>query len=78
MNTACRFGTPALLVGFDKPGPDELGCNIHESMVGYIDMVDTPYFAKTRPAIPEAGGRRSRERVVPAGVVYAAKSVTGQ
>ncbi|MBI3526558.1 MAG: hypothetical protein HY067_01155 [Betaproteobacteria bacterium] len=48
MNTACRFWTPAQRVDFDKPGPDERGCNIHESMVGYIYRVDTPYFAKTR------------------------------
>jgi hypothetical protein len=48
MNSACRFGTPAQPVGFDKPGVDKLGCNIHESMVGYIYMVDTPHFANTR------------------------------
>jgi hypothetical protein len=47
MNTVCRFGTPAQPVGFDKSGRDELGCNIHEAVVGYIYMVDTPYFAKT-------------------------------
>jgi hypothetical protein len=47
MNTACRFSAPAQLVGFDNPGPDEPGCNIHEAMVGYIYRVDTPYFAKT-------------------------------
>jgi plastocyanin len=40
-------GTPAKAVVFDKPGPVVLGCNIHDWMVGYIYVVDTPYFAKT-------------------------------
>ncbi len=40
-------GTPAKAVMFDKPGPVVLGCNIHDWMVGYIYVVDTPYFAKT-------------------------------
>ena len=34
-------------VVFDKPGAVPLGCNIHDWMVGYIYVVDTPYFAKT-------------------------------
>lgn len=34
-------------VVFDKAGVVSLGCNIHDSMVGYIYVVDTPYFAKT-------------------------------
>jgi plastocyanin len=32
---------------FDKPGLVVLGCNIHDSMLGYILVVDTPLFAKT-------------------------------
>jgi plastocyanin len=32
---------------FDKPGVVTLGCNIHDWMIGYIVVVDTPYFAKT-------------------------------
>lgn len=32
---------------FDKPGVVVLGCNIHDSMLGYIFVVDTPYFAST-------------------------------
>lgn len=32
---------------FDKAGVVSLGCNIHDSMVGFIVVVDTPYFAKT-------------------------------
>lgn len=40
-------GTPAKPVIFDKPGPVALGCNIHDWMVGYIYVVDSPWFAKT-------------------------------
>jgi len=32
---------------FDAPGLVGLGCNIHDSMLGYILVVDTPYFATT-------------------------------
>ncbi len=34
-------------VQFDTPGLVVLGCNIHDSMVGYIYVADTPYFGKT-------------------------------
>jgi hypothetical protein len=40
-------GTPAAPVLFDKPGEVVLGCNIHDNMVGYVYVVDTPFFAKT-------------------------------
>ncbi len=33
---------------FDKPGAVELLCNIHASMVGYVVVVDTPYYAQPR------------------------------
>lgn len=32
---------------FDQPGIVVLGCNIHDSMLGYIRVVDTPHFAVT-------------------------------
>lgn len=32
---------------FDKPGIVVLGCNIHDWMLAYVDVLDTPYFAKT-------------------------------
>lgn len=32
---------------FDKPGLVVMGCNIHDSMVAYLLIVDTPWFAKT-------------------------------
>ena len=31
----------------DKPGMVTLGCNIHDWMIGYILVVETPYFGKT-------------------------------
>jgi plastocyanin len=31
---------------FDKPGVVQLLCNIHSSMLGYLVVVDTPYFAQ--------------------------------
>ncbi|MEP1447449.1 MAG: methylamine utilization protein [Paraglaciecola sp.] len=32
---------------FSNTGAVELGCNIHDWMLGYIFVVDTPYFGKT-------------------------------
>jgi plastocyanin len=40
-------GTPAAPVLFDKPGVVVLGCNIHDWMVGYIYVSESPYYAKT-------------------------------
>ena len=40
-------GVPAKPVTFDKPGPVALGCNIHDWMVGYVYVMDTPWFGKT-------------------------------
>ena len=40
-------GVPANPVLFDKAGTVVLGCNIHDSMLAFIHIVDTPYFAKT-------------------------------
>lgn len=37
-------GTPTAPILFDKPGTATLGCNIHDRMLGYIHVVDTPYF----------------------------------
>ncbi len=34
-------------VQFDKVGVIALGCNIHDQMVAFIKVVDTPYAAKT-------------------------------
>src|SRR5271154_4024767 len=43
-------GTNAPPVIFDKPGVVVLGCNIHDWMIGYIYVADTPFFAKTEVA----------------------------
>ena len=32
---------------FDKPGVVTLGCNVHDWMLGYVLVVDTPWFART-------------------------------
>ncbi len=39
-------GTPVAPVLFDKPGEVVLGCNIHDHMIAYIYVVETPFFAK--------------------------------
>ena len=53
-------GVPEKPVLFDKPGTVVLGCNIHDQMLAYIYVVDTPYFAKS-----DANGKLNIE--VPAG-----------
>ncbi|MDE2427867.1 MAG: methylamine utilization protein [Burkholderiales bacterium] len=40
-------GKPAAPIVFDKAGTVIVGCNIHDQMVAYIRVVDTPFFAKT-------------------------------
>lgn len=40
-------GVPARPLVFDKPGVVVLGCNIHDWMVGYIYVSESPYVAKT-------------------------------
>jgi plastocyanin len=54
-------GTPAAPVTFDKPGVVVIGCNIHDSMAGWIVVVDTPLYAVT------AGTGRVHLTSVPAG-----------
>jgi plastocyanin len=53
-------GTPGSPVLFDKPGTVVVGCNIHDRMIAYIQIVDTPYFAKT-----DASGQAKLEGVMP-------------
>jgi len=52
-------GMTAEPVLFDKPGTVVLGCNIHDSMVAYIYVVETDYFA-----IADAQGKISLEAPV--------------
>lgn len=44
-------GTPANPVVFDRPGVAVLGCNIHDQMVGWVMVLDTPHHATT----PDSG-----------------------
>lgn len=53
-------GTPGSPVMFDKPGPVVVGCNIHDQMVAFIHVVDTPYFAHT-----DASGKAQIDNVPP-------------
>lgn len=52
--------TPSSPVVFDKPGLVVMGCNIHDSMVGYLMVVDTPWFAKT-----DAAGHATIDKLPP-------------
>jgi hypothetical protein len=38
-------GVPADPVVFDRAGTVVLGCNIHDDMIGFVRVVDTPWFA---------------------------------
>ena len=40
-------GVPAQPIVFDKAGVVVLGCNIHDWMVGYVYVSESPYFGKT-------------------------------
>lgn len=40
-------GRPPEPVLFDKPGIVTIGCNIHDYMIAYIYVADTPYIGKT-------------------------------
>jgi plastocyanin len=53
-------GTPSNPVLFDKPGIAVLGCNIHDNMVAWVVVVETPYFA-----VVDARGAVRLENVPP-------------
>lgn len=40
-------GTSAAPQLFDKAGTVVLGCNIHDQMIAYVEVVNTPFFGKT-------------------------------
>jgi plastocyanin len=44
-------GSPKTAVVFDKPGLVVLGCNIHDKMLAFVAVVNSPYFVK----IPASG-----------------------
>lgn len=41
------IGRPAAPVRFDTPGVVVLGCNIHDWMIAYVYVADSPYFTRT-------------------------------
>ena len=47
-NLKLYAGSPRIDVVFDKPGLVILGCNIHDSMVAFVAVVDSPYFTAVR------------------------------
>ena len=59
-------GTPAVPVVFDQPGVGVLGCNIHDHMVAWVVIVETPWYGLTgsdgRLTLPQvpAGNHRLR------------------
>lgn len=60
-------GVPSQPVLFDKAGVVVLGCNIHDWMVGYIYVAESPWFGKTgadgRVVIADLPPRRYSVRV---------------
>ncbi|HEX5682566.1 MAG TPA: methylamine utilization protein [Ideonella sp.] len=57
-------GRPENPIEFDHAGLVVLGCNIHDAMVGWIVVSDTPWYAKTL-----AGGRAMLADVPPGSYV---------
>ena len=53
-------GVPAAPVVFDKPGIAVLGCDIHDHMVAWVVVVDTPLHARSA-----ASGRAQIDGVAP-------------
>ena len=53
-------GVPHTPIVFDKPGIAVLGCNIHDGMVAWVVVTDTPLWARSG-----AGGRLRIEGVAP-------------
>jgi plastocyanin len=43
-------GTPADPVRFDRAGTVELGCNVHDWMLGFIVVLDTPWWTRSNQA----------------------------
>lgn len=54
-------GTPAEPIVFDKAGVVVIGCNIHDWMLAFVAVVDSPWFAKS------AADGRTEIANVPAG-----------
>jgi plastocyanin len=56
-------GVPAQPVVFDKPGLETLGCNVHDKMIAFVGIVDSPYFTTVR----RVAGSGKADLDVPAG-----------
>ena len=54
-------GVPHAPIVFDKPGIAALGCNIHDGMIAWVVVSDTPLFARS------AAGGRAKVADVPPG-----------
>ena len=57
-------GVPHTPIVFDKPGVAVLGCNIHDQMVAWVVVSDTPFYART-----SAAGRAHVDGVPPGSYV---------
>ena len=54
-------GVPHAPIVFDKPGIAAIGCNIHDGMIAWVVVSDTPLFARS------AAGGRAKVADVPPG-----------
>lgn len=50
INLKLYAGSPKTPIVLDRPGLIVLGCNIHDSMVAFVGVVESPYFGKTTAA----------------------------
>jgi plastocyanin len=48
-NLKLYSGREAPPVVFDRPGLVVLGCNIHDQMIAFVAVVDSPWFGRTGP-----------------------------
>ncbi len=77
-------GTPEKPVLFDTAGIAVLGCNIHDQMVAWVVIVDSPWFARTdaqgRAWLPEVPAGRHQLRSwhpdFPVGAAAASQAIT--
>lgn len=77
-------GVPANPVLFDRAGVAVLGCNIHDAMIAWVVVVDTPHFARTGPSgsvtLPQVPAGQFQLRVwhpsLPVGAPAAQQAIT--
>jgi len=50
INLKLYAGSPKTSIVLDRPGLIVLGCNIHDSMVAFVGVVESPYFGTTSAA----------------------------